>query len=96
MITTYHRPKSLDDALKLLSRRTPITVPLGGGTVLSHQRGEDIEVVDLQALGLNGILERGKLLEVGATVTLQQLLEDARMFAGPGGGTPSRSTAQLA
>ena len=30
-----------------------------------------IEVVDLQALGLNTIRERGKLLDVGATVTLR-------------------------
>jgi CO/xanthine dehydrogenase FAD-binding subunit len=52
-----------------------VTVPLGGGTLLSHHRGEDIEVVDLQALGMNGIVERGKLLHVGSTVTLQQLLE---------------------
>jgi len=75
MITAYHRPQSLDEALELLSRASPATVPLGGGTVLSHHRGEDIEVVDLQALGLNGISERGKSLEVGAMVTLQELLE---------------------
>lgn len=74
MITAYHRPNTLDDALRLLARPTPRTVPLGGGTKLSHYGGEALEVVDLQALGLNRIVERGKLLEVGATVTLQQLL----------------------
>ena len=75
MITAYHRPHSLDEALKLLSRSTPVTVPLGGGTVLSHHRVGNIEVVDLQALGMGEIKEHGKSLEVGATVTQQQLLE---------------------
>jgi CO/xanthine dehydrogenase FAD-binding subunit len=75
MITAYHRPDSLDVALKLLSRPSPVTVPLGGGTVLSHHRGEGIEVVDLQALGINRIQERGKMLHVGAAATLQQVLE---------------------
>lgn len=75
MITAYHRPNTLDDALTLLARSAPATVPLGGGTKLSHHRGDDVEVVDLQALGLDRIVERGKLLEVGATVTLQRLLE---------------------
>ncbi len=58
-----------------MSRPTPITMPLGGGTVLSHHRGQDIEVVDLQALGMNRISEHGNVLEVGAMVTLQQLLD---------------------
>jgi len=75
VITSYYRPTSLDEALRLLSRPSPVTLPLGGGTLLSHHRGGDIEVVDLQALGMNAIRERGNLLEVGATVTLQQLLE---------------------
>lgn len=76
MITAYHRPESIDEALELISRPSPRTVPLGGGTVLSHYRGEGIEVVDLQALGLNQIVQRGKTLEIGATVTLQELLEN--------------------
>ncbi len=75
MITTYHRPSSLDEALALLSRPTPVTLPLGGGTALSHYRGQDIEVVDLQSLGMNRISEHGNVLQVGAMVTLQQLLE---------------------
>jgi CO/xanthine dehydrogenase FAD-binding subunit len=73
MITTYHRPQTLDEALTLLSR--PNTVPLGGGTLLSHPTGNPVSVVDLQALGLNRIHKKGNHLEIGATVTLQQLLE---------------------
>ncbi len=75
MITQYHRPKTLEEALKILSK--PDTVPLGGGTLLSHGQSDPVEVVDLQALGLNSIKKSGNNLEIGATVTLQQLLEDA-------------------
>jgi CO/xanthine dehydrogenase FAD-binding subunit len=73
MITRYHRPQTLDEALKLLAQ--PHTRPLGGGTVLARGHAESIEVVDLQALGLNKITRKGGELEIGATVTLQELLE---------------------
>jgi len=75
MITAYHRPHSIDEALQLLRRPAPVTVPLGGGTLLSHYRGVSIEVVDLQALGLNRLTAQGNEIEAGATVTLQQVLE---------------------
>ncbi len=75
MITAYHRPQTLDEALSLISRTSPRTVPLGGGTLLSHSKAEALEVVDLQALGLNQIVERGNNLEIGATTTLQALLD---------------------
>ena len=74
MITDYFRPQTLDEALKLLTQ--PDTVPLGGGTLLSTTRPASVKVVDLQALGLNTIKKQGNNLEIGATVTLQQLLED--------------------
>jgi CO/xanthine dehydrogenase FAD-binding subunit len=73
MITAYHRPSAMNDALKLISNSN--TLPLGGGTYLSHLRSTSIEVVDLQALGLNTLKKNGNNLEIGATVTLQQLLE---------------------
>lgn len=76
MITAYHRPDSLDQALQLIGRPSPRTVPLGGGTVLSRPQVDPIEVVDLQLLGLSRIRKRGNNLEIGATVTLQNLLED--------------------
>lgn len=73
MITDYFRPQTLDEALALLSR--PNTLPLGGGTLLSGLRADPVSIVDLQALGLNRIHKQGNTLEIGATVTLQQLLE---------------------
>jgi CO/xanthine dehydrogenase FAD-binding subunit len=80
MITSYERPDSIEKALELLSQ--PNTVPLGGGTVINTpdfaaSRSADFAVVDLQALGLNQIHLKGNHIEIGATVTLQQLLEYA-------------------
>ncbi len=75
MITAYHRPHNLEEALKLLYRNSPRTLPLGGGTLLSHGTLEPVEVVDLQAVNLNFVRRHGKDLEVGATCTLQQLIE---------------------
>jgi CO/xanthine dehydrogenase FAD-binding subunit len=63
------------EAINLISRPSPRTVPLGGGTLLSHQRTESLEVVDLQALGLDRISAQGNFLEIGATATLESLLE---------------------
>jgi len=73
MITDYFRPQTLDEALTLLAR--PNTIPLGGGTLLSAPTSDPVSVVDLQALGLDSINKKGSALEIGATVTLQQLLE---------------------
>jgi CO/xanthine dehydrogenase FAD-binding subunit len=73
MITTYHRPQTLDEALALLSK--PNTLPLGGGTLLSQPQSDPVQVVDLQALGLGSIAKKGNDLEIGATATLQALFE---------------------
>ena len=75
MITEYHRPATLEAALKLLRRKQPETRPLGGGTLLSAPSTESVAVVDLQALKLNKTSLRGKSLHIGATATLQALLE---------------------
>jgi len=87
MITAYHRPKTLDEALTLLTQ--PNILPLGGGTLLSHASSspsatDAVEVVDLQSLGLDFIKKSGnnpstgsgQRLDMGATVTLQGLLEN--------------------
>jgi CO/xanthine dehydrogenase FAD-binding subunit len=77
MIVEYHRPETLGDALALLSRPQPATLPLGGGTVLSQPGGEKVAVVDLQALSLNAIAQQGNTLRIGATATLQQVFESS-------------------
>ena len=73
MITAYHRPKSLDEALTLLTQ--PNTQPLGGGTLLSKGTADPVQAVDLQLLGLDSLTKSGNNLELGATLTLQALLE---------------------
>lgn len=77
MIREIHRPDTIAEALALLARTDPVTIPLGGGTVLSRQRRPDLElaVVDLRRLGLNELRREGGLLHAGASVTLQQLYE---------------------
>jgi len=75
MILEYHRPETLEGAIKILSRKTPKTFPLGGGTVLSHGMPGDYAVVDLQNLNLNRIEPNNHSIQIGATVTLQQLYE---------------------
>jgi CO/xanthine dehydrogenase FAD-binding subunit len=73
MITHYYRPQTLDEALKLLL--LPDTCPLGGGTALTQDIVKSFSVVDLQAIGLDNIRKSGSRLEIGATVTLQMLVE---------------------
>ena len=73
MITAYHRPQTLDEALTLLTQ--PNTLPLGGGTLLSHGTPDSIQAVDLQLLGLDSLTKTGNNLELGATLMLQALLE---------------------
>ncbi|MBI5954047.1 MAG: FAD binding domain-containing protein [Chloroflexi bacterium] len=73
MITTYHRPQTMNEALALLNK--PNTLPLGGGTLLSKPTADPVAVVDLQALGLDSLRANGNELQIGATCTLQSLLE---------------------
>lgn len=74
MITAYHRPKTLEEAISLLAQ--PNRIPLGGGTLLSKPQSDSVEVVDLQSVGLDSIQKQGNNLEIGATATLQGLLEN--------------------
>jgi CO/xanthine dehydrogenase FAD-binding subunit len=75
MIVEYHRPKSIPEALILLARKQPLSYPLGGGTVLNLGMDANIAVIDLQSLGLGTISTNGNILQVGATATLQGLME---------------------
>ncbi len=76
MIIEYHRPETVEDALNLLGRSTPITVPMGGGTTLSQPSRKNIAVVDLINLGLNYININDDQISIGATTTLQQIYEN--------------------
>lgn len=75
MIVEYHRPETISEALALLARKDPLTLPLGGGTTLANRHKPDFAVVDLQRLGLNTIQREGQLLHLGSMVTLQAIYE---------------------
>ncbi|MGZ0220873.1 MAG: FAD binding domain-containing protein, partial [Acidimicrobiales bacterium] len=69
LIAAYHRPDTIDEALSLLDNSERI--PLAGGTIINADREpSDLEVVDLQALGLDAIEPVGDRLRIGATATL--------------------------
>lgn len=77
MIIEYHRPKTLEEAVKLIGRTKTPTYPLGGGTVLNRPSTDRFAVADLQELGLDRLRKGGNSLEIGATVTLQALQDSA-------------------
>ncbi len=75
-IREYHRPASLDGVLTLLGREGSVVI--GGGTVVTTQPGDDpVEVVDLQALGLDTIVSENGSVTIGATARLQDVVESA-------------------
>ncbi len=77
MVTTsaYGRPSTIDEAFELLAR--PSAVVLAGGTRRNGDTTpEQVEVVDLQALHLDGIrAEDEHLVRIGAMTRLQQLVD---------------------
>ncbi|MFM8321796.1 MAG: FAD binding domain-containing protein [Chloroflexota bacterium] len=78
MIVEYHRPQSVQQALDLLGRPAPLSLPLGGGSMVNRAArsgAEPVALVDLQALGLDRLEQQGSTLQLGATLTLQALLE---------------------
>lgn len=83
-LRVYHRPESLDEALRLI--RPPVAVPLGGGTVLLPSRDPAVEeVVDLSRLGLTCIRAVEGGIRIGATTPLQHLLESPLLAERTGG-----------
>ena len=77
-VSSYLRPGSLDEALEALS--SPGSVVIGGGTKVNASKDlEEITVVDLQLLGLDGVGISSHGLRVGATVVLQRLVDDPRV-----------------
>jgi CO/xanthine dehydrogenase FAD-binding subunit len=72
-----HHPVEMEEALSLLQRAGVRTLPLAGGTALVGRDDPDVEaVVDLAGLGLSFVERGGGVLRLGATVTLQTIVED--------------------
>lgn len=75
MITEYHRPGTLEEALALL--RDADAVPLAGGTSLIGRADlGSIRVVDLQVLPLDAIEHDVGITRFGATTRLQEIVDD--------------------
>ncbi|HEY4691780.1 MAG TPA: FAD binding domain-containing protein [Anaerolineae bacterium] len=85
-IREYHRPQQLEEALALLARHDVTTLPIGGGTGLVAEGRLNVEaIVDLRDLGLSYIRRDGAALRLGATTTLQTLIdspESAQAWSG--------------
>jgi len=73
VIKAYFRPKTMQEALDILSDPALNAIPLGGGTNISQIKSRDVAVVDLQELGLNYINPKGNSLKIGGTTTLNSL-----------------------
>jgi CO/xanthine dehydrogenase FAD-binding subunit len=100
-LTEYHKPATLDEALKLLRRTRVKTVPLAGGTSLVPEAARGVQaVIDLNALDLSFIKTREEFaehpeavrsgrnlrgLEIGATTKLQMLVDHEAVRAYAGG-----------
>ena len=74
MITEYHRPVTLDEAISLAAE--PHAVILAGGTTVNAEPTSSAAVaVDLQALDLSGIETDDKVVRIGATTRLQDIVD---------------------
>ena len=77
-VTAYHRPVSIEEAAAILAEPGTPKVIVGGGTAVNAGLDrEPVEVVDLQALGLDAIGVEGGRMTIGATVTLQAFADHA-------------------
>jgi probable selenate reductase FAD-binding subunit len=87
----FHRPDNLESAVRLLNRSDVRTVPLAGGVALIARADPTIEaVVDLRDLGLDYIRQEERTFHIGATLTLQWLV-DAPQLQGLAGGLLCRA-----
>ncbi len=79
MINNYYRPETLADALALKKQHGDEAAWLAGGSRLNRGSFEHAatSLISLEKLGLKGIEVKDNNLEIGAMVTLQQLIESA-------------------
>jgi len=97
-VQEYHRPKSIQSALRLIGRVQPHTVLLAGGTWLVAMHDPSIQaVVDLRDLDLVFIKNNSQRLRLGAMTTIQTLVEHPLVQKVGGGllAKASQHSAQL-
>ncbi len=74
MITKYHRPLTLDEAIALAARPDAVIIA-GGTTVNADASGSTGLAIDLQALELSGIETDGEAVRIGATTRLAEVVD---------------------
>jgi CO/xanthine dehydrogenase FAD-binding subunit len=83
-LTEFHKPKTIEDAIKLL--RQPDTVALAGGTQLIASQNKKVRAaVDLSALGLTYIRDLKGAVAIGATTTLADVNDSPILRAAANG-----------
>ncbi|HLA77919.1 MAG TPA: 2Fe-2S iron-sulfur cluster-binding protein [Vicinamibacteria bacterium] len=92
-IRSYHRPTRLEEALKLIAQGG---VPLAGGTRLFASAREVPNVLDLSALGLARIENHDGDLTLGATATLQDVIDLPLAYQATAGLLPAACRAHSA
>jgi CO/xanthine dehydrogenase FAD-binding subunit len=80
MIEAYLRPKSADEAVKLLSETNKVRKPLAGGTTISRQQSNQFSVVDLQDSGLDFLDSTDRQLRIGSMVRLNTLVGHPEVY----------------
>jgi carbon-monoxide dehydrogenase medium subunit len=75
-VKTYHKPTTVDDAVALVQTKANATYVAGGAWIMA-QGDPSLEVlVDLQRLNLDEISADVDAVRIGATATLQALIDD--------------------
>jgi probable selenate reductase FAD-binding subunit len=81
-VKTYHRPKSIDEALKLLVQKGQSAAILAGGTGLVPELDDDVtDLIDLQSLGLKQVEFTEDRVTVGSMTRLQTIVDNDVMPA---------------
>ena len=73
MITQYHRPKSLEQALDIYQRNPEVVRFLTGGISRLRESQIPFEVIDLQDSGLKDIRRENHQFQVGGCTTLSEI-----------------------
>ena len=82
----YHRPETIEEALRLLSQEGLDAAPLDGGTQLSAEsRAGPEAVIDLSALPLAYVAMDGAVLRIGGLTRLEELSRAPALRAFAGG-----------
>ena len=76
-VKTYHRPQSVEEALRLLVQKGQAGAILAGGTGLVSRLEDDVtDIIDLQATGLDRFDITEDRVSVGSMTRLQTIVEN--------------------